>query len=72
MVLPLPDQIKDLPGLIYEAAGLPPPDYKDNSKKAAEIEIKINKRSSHGERYYSVEWNKPWGDEEVKYTLRRL
>jgi len=69
LVIPLPDQVKDLPELFYDTIDEKTPDYTDRSKEAEDIELTVKKSSSHGKRFYSATWDKPWKDEDVLYTL---
>lgn len=69
ILLPLPHQVPGLPELFYNAIGLEAPQYVNRQEKADDIEIEITRKSSHGERYYNVTWNKPWSTSDIIYTL---
>jgi hypothetical protein len=67
--LPMPDQIKGLPELLFSQIGLSAPDYEDRTEKTDEINLKISKHSEYGETFCVATWEKPWDDEDVTYTL---
>ena len=66
--IPLPQYVEGLPELFYGAINMDAPDLPAVSE-AQDINIKVSRRTKYEKSYYSISWDKPWGTDDVIYTL---